>query len=304
MTTITATQASATDFDYLPIWGSDEVVTTVYGAGSDFTTSIDYYTDGLGLERRRPAAAPCSEAAAGSIRIGIWSAGAGPRDSVTESGGPTLPTPPNRKIWRKTRKGVFPSGHAGVNVEVGLQAIDSVRKGDRVWAFDHANGEWMLRNVLECYESTCQGKIVAISVADEVIEATLGHPFWVIEGQGLGERRRPEHSPKAQAKSFLPGRWVDAGDLQVGDILLLKQSTRGAVSHLEVSEANEKVYNFKVDELHCYAVGRGSVLVHNNSVLLQDGPDDQLQELLRNPGTKKEDSRLERPGYEGQRHWT
>ena len=128
----------------------------------------------------------------------------------------------------------------------------------------------MLRNVLECYESTCEGKIVAISVADEVIEATLGHPFWVIEGQGLAERNRPEHSPKAPVKSCLAGRWVDAGDLNVGDVLLLKHNKRAKISQVAVHQASEKVYNFKVEDLHCYGVGASQVLVHNNSAIVDD----------------------------------
>ncbi len=111
--------------------------------------------------------------------------------------------------------------------------------------------------------------------ASEVIEATLGHPFWVIEGESLAERPRPEHSPKAPATSCLAGRWVDAGDLQVGDVLLLKHSRRAAVTQLAVREANEKVYNIKVEELHCYAVGESPILVHNNSSESLLNEDDQ-----------------------------
>ena len=51
------------DVDDLPIWGTTEVVTTISGAGSDFDTSIDDYTDGSslgGLDPRRPDSSYCS----------------------------------------------------------------------------------------------------------------------------------------------------------------------------------------------------------------------------------------------------
>ena len=163
-----------------------------------------------------------------------------------------------------------------VSTETGLRPIESVRTGDRVWAFDHAVGEWMLQRVLECYESTCDSQIIAISVAGEVIEATLGHPFWVIEGRALLERPQPEHVPAAPEKLRVPGRWVDAGDLQIGDVLLLKEERFATVKGWKTRPAREKVYNFQVEELHCYAVGAKQVLVHNNSALVDpSGMDDR-----------------------------
>ena len=238
-----------TDFDYLPIWGSDEVVTTVYGAGSDFTTSIDDYSAGSSLSGG-PGGGPMFRGGGGFHPDLFGGGGTHTSTSSTESGpGSMGPLPDD---LAQNEQACFPAGTL-VSTETGLRPIESVRKGERVWAFDHAVGEWMLRTVLDCCESICEGQIVAISVAGEVIEATLGHPFWILEGQGLADRNRPEHSPEAPAKSCLPGRWVDAGDLQVGDVVLLKHSRRSSISQLGVREANEKVYNFKVEELHCYA---------------------------------------------------
>ena len=143
--------------------------------------------------------------------------------------------------------------------------------GERVWAFDHASETWKLRHVLECYRSLHEGEIVVLQVAGEFIESTKGHPFWVIEGRALPARPQPEHVPVAPQKSRVPGRWVDAGDLQIGDVLLLKEESFATISGWKTRPAKEKVFNFQVEELHCYAVGANQVLVHNNSAQLQDG---------------------------------
>ena len=65
--------------------------------------------------------------------------------------------------------------------------------------------------------------------------------------------------------SAVEGRWVDACDLLVGDVLLLKDRGPTQVTAVALRPAAEPVYNFHVDELHCYAVGHSHVLVHNSS---------------------------------------
>jgi hypothetical protein len=58
---------------------------------------------------------------------------------------------------------------------------------------------------------------------------------------------------------------VDAIDLRVGDVLLLQSGEEVPVTGLAVRHERLAVYNFQVEELHCYAVGASGVLVHNNS---------------------------------------
>jgi hypothetical protein len=164
----------------------------------------------------------------------------------------------------------FPAG-TPVSTEQGLRPIQEVRAGDRVWAFDHATESWQLRAVLECYQSRHEGDFVIIEVAGETITSTPGHPFWVIEGRALPARPQPDHVPAAPARSRVPGRWVDAGDLQVGDVLLLKEERFATIATCQRRPASEPVYNFQVDDLHCYAVGVKQVLVHNNSALASPG---------------------------------
>jgi len=62
-----------------------------------------------------------------------------------------------------------------------------------------------------------------------------------------------------------PGRWVDAGDLRVGDELMLLDGRIAPVREIELHPFDGVVYNFEVHELHCYAVGEDGVLVHNGN---------------------------------------
>ena len=61
------------------------------------------------------------------------------------------------------------------------------------------------------------------------------------------------------------GRWVDAGELRVGDVLYLKNGELPEIEQILVLEGGQQVYNFHVEELASYAVGAGWVLVHNGS---------------------------------------
>ena len=92
-------------------------------------------------------------------------------------------------------------------------------------------------------------------------------------GAGLSSRPQPDHVPGNPDGYDGDGRWVDAIDLRVGDVLLLRSGEQAAITGLVVRHARLPVYNFQVEELHCYAVGHAQILVHNNSVeeLLKPG---------------------------------
>jgi hypothetical protein len=160
--------------------------------------------------------------------------------------------------------GCFPAD-SPVATEHGPMPIQDVAAKDKVWAFDHVAGVWKLCCVTETYRHEYDGDMVAVTVADEVIEATRHHPFWVVRGEALAGRPQPEHVPDAPAGSRLSGRWVDAGDLRVGDTLLLRSGEQAPVTRLVVRQTQQPVYNFQVEGLHCYTVGGCEVLVHNNS---------------------------------------
>lgn len=159
--------------------------------------------------------------------------------------------------------GCFPAD-TPVSTEHGLKPIQDVRADEPVWAFDLQDGEWKLRRVVETFEHDYIGDMVTITIDGDRIKSTSGHPFWVVEGEDLQDRPRPEHISEPPPNSCISGRWVDSGDLRVGDTLLLKGGERVKILELALSSTREKVYNFHVDDLHCYAVGDCRVLVHNN----------------------------------------
>ncbi|MDR3638705.1 MAG: RHS repeat-associated core domain-containing protein [Isosphaeraceae bacterium] len=164
--------------------------------------------------------------------------------------------------------GCFPADTL-VSTSDGLRPIQEIRSGDQVWGYDLAAREWTLRPVLETVEQNFLGEVVDVTVAGEVISATHNHPFWVVEGDRLAERARPEHVLPTPGEQSVPGRWVDAGNLKVGDVLLLKTSGRAVVGGLTTRQSAQTVYNISVQHLHTYAVGSVQVLVHNNNPCAQ-----------------------------------
>ena len=168
---------------------------------------------------------------------------------------------------------VSPMGNMGpcfpantfVSARDGFKPIQYIRPNDHVWGFDLTDCEWKLRPVVEIYEHDYEGDLVAITVAGEIIEATSNHPFWVVLGEGLDLRDKPEHALEQSGITTSPGRWVNAGDLRIGDVLLLKSERQAAITQLAVRSIRTTVYNFQVEEIHTYAVGMRQVLVHNKA---------------------------------------
>jgi hypothetical protein len=75
----------------------------------------------------------------------------------------------------------------------------------------------------------------------------------------------PEHCPAEVPNTAIPGRWVNAIDLRVGDILFTRDGRRVPVTNVSVRHVKMKVYNLQVEGLHNYTVGHTGILVHNSS---------------------------------------
>jgi RHS repeat-associated protein len=84
----------------------------------------------------------------------------------------------------------FPAG-TPVHTPTGLVAIEAIAPGDRVWAFDHQQLCWNEREVVEVYRLLHRGTMATIQVNGETVRATGGHPFWVVQGEGLASRPLP-----------------------------------------------------------------------------------------------------------------
>jgi hypothetical protein len=133
-----------------------------------------------------------------------------------------------------------------------------------VWAYDLVSSRWLPRTVLDTFSRQHAGRFATIQVAGEAIISTYHHPYWVISGEDLDRRPRADHVPDVPENATTPGRWVDAGDLRPGDLLLLFDGRHVPVTAVEVQLWTQPVYNFSVDDLHTYAVGKHHALVHNN----------------------------------------
>ena len=158
----------------------------------------------------------------------------------------------------------FPAGTQVATAE-GLRPIESIVAGQRVWAYDLIASQWQLRHVLRAYSRPCEGNAASVTVAEETIESTSRHPYFVVRGEDLEGRPRLEHLAQVPKEATTPGRWVDAADLRVGDELLLRGGRIERIDHVRLYAFFDTVYNFEVEDLHCYAVGWSGVLVHNNN---------------------------------------
>lgn len=139
-----------------------------------------------------------------------------------------------------TSKACFVAGTA-VLASTGYVAIENIKAGDYVWAWDEETGDVALKQVVETYvnEST---ELVHVSVDGEEIVTTPTHPFY----------------------SPVKG-WTSAIHLRAGDILVLVNGEYVIVEQVqhELLEAPVKVYNFQVEGYHTYYVSNYGVLVHN-----------------------------------------
>ena len=131
-----------------------------------------------------------------------------------------------------------------VATATGYVAIEKIKAGDLVWAWDEETGDVALKQVVETYinETT---ELTHIFVGGEEIVATPTHPFYCpVKG------------------------WTDAAHLRAGDILVLVNGEYVVVEKIqhELLESPVKVYNFQVADYHTYYVSDNGVLVHNSCV--------------------------------------
>jgi RHS repeat-associated protein len=179
--------------------------------------------------------------------------------------------PPKSGSCTKLFKRCFPAGTL-VGTIRGLRPIEKIEAGEDVWAFDIATAKWRSCKVLQTISERHECETVFVTVAGEMIHATAGHPFWVVRGKHLAARPLLNYIQDVPADAEMPGRWVEARDLNMGDELLLRDGRIVPIEALRVEAFDDLVYNFEVAELHCYTVGRNNVLVHNNCPCPAEAP--------------------------------
>jgi RHS repeat-associated protein len=157
----------------------------------------------------------------------------------------------------------FPKGTL-VGTKNGPKPIENLRPTDEVWSYDFRKGEWATGQVIRLREHTYDKDMIAILSEEDEVHSTGNHPFWVVEGQGLSDRPKPEHVEINEPGNIkMEGRWVDARDLRVRDVLSLRSGKFSQVIGLSRRTDRLCVYNIEVEGFHNYVVGNSEILVHN-----------------------------------------
>jgi hypothetical protein len=170
----------------------------------------------------------------------------------------------SRDLYQRIKASCFPAGTPVATAD-GLRAIETIRPDEQVWGLDLATGRWQLCRVLEAHRRAYAGPFVAIALGPDTIESTSNHPYWVVRGDSLAERPWPEDVPLSATIPSIPGRWVEACNLRIGDVLLLKPDREAAVKGLSARWVQQEVYNLHIADVQCYAAGTAQVLVHNTN---------------------------------------
>jgi hypothetical protein len=122
----------------------------------------------------------------------------------------------------------------------GYETIAQLMRGELVLAYNEATGEIGYYPITAVW-SEQHFIIEYITVDGERIATTPKHPFFI-----------------------QPGKWVAAGELQVGDHIRKADGSYGEVQAIEFIYQPQPMYNLSVAEAHTYFVGVGQWLVHND----------------------------------------
>ena len=142
------------------------------------------------------------------------------------------------------------SADTPVLTAAGEVAISEIAVGDLVLAYNEATGETGYYTVTAVIAHV-DPSIVELTIDGETLETTAEHPFYVMAGApwlATGETQ---------------GRWVNAGELEVGDTIRQADGTTGMVQAVVVVQRRQPMYNLTVAAAHTFFVGDGAWLVHN-----------------------------------------
>ena len=88
------------------------------------------------------------------------------------------------------------------------------------------------------------------------VRSTYHHPYWVVSGEDLDERPTPDQlGEQLQSVPGVEGRWVDAGDLRPGDVLLSRTGGESTVESVEATHTPGRTLTSSATE----AAGRSRI---------------------------------------------
>ncbi|MBO0609208.1 RHS repeat-associated core domain-containing protein [Myceligenerans salitolerans] len=140
------------------------------------------------------------------------------------------------------RPNSFDAGTLVLMADGSRKPIEDVEVGDLVLASDPVTGEQGARRVTDLIRHGGVHTMVDVGFADGgQVDATDEHPFWVVSEDA----------------------WVDAIDLEAGDLVLTAEGSTLRATSVDVSRYDVTAYNLTIADLHTYHVTADDVLVHN-----------------------------------------
>lgn len=130
------------------------------------------------------------------------------------------------------------TGDTLIHTSNGLKPIKDIQIGDEVYSYEEDKGQTVLKTVTHLFEEEV-AEILELHTEHEILKTTRNHPF------------------------YINGAFKDAGQIEPGEHLLTREGKQVKVLGLNYLPERTKVYNFEVEDCHCYFVGGDGVLVLN-----------------------------------------
>jgi RHS repeat-associated protein len=141
-------------------------------------------------------------------------------------------------------------------------SIADVQAGMQVLSYDRNAGVWRWSEVLATSAREHSGDFVRYVANNHATRATGNHPICVVAGEALEDRKQPSDLEPSDGVCGDNGRWVEARDVRVGDVLYAAEGL-STVTSINSWIGTDWVYNLVVDGVHNYTVNEGRELVHN-----------------------------------------
>lgn len=142
----------------------------------------------------------------------------------------------------------FPAGTRVLLADGTTKPIEEVQPGDAVVATEERSGKSAAQQVFYTIRTDHDKSYVDVTVVGEdgqksTITATENHPFWSVSA----------------------GRWVDAGDLKLGDLLKTAAGTFVQIAVVRAYTASQRTFDLTINGTNTYYALAGStpLLVHN-----------------------------------------
>jgi Domain of unknown function (DUF4349) len=160
------------------------------------------------------------------------------------------------------RSGCFLPGTL-ILTEDGLIPIENIWPGTIVSSYDPLTDILSLQKVKRNVSLEYSGDIITIGTSDYVIHVTANHPFLISDESEIGFRLLPDELSPSESLSPITGRWVDAGELQPGDILLTNNGHEQKIINIASRIETTQVSYLAVTGSHTYAIEEAGIVVHN-----------------------------------------